>query len=489
VHDVLLAVDIGTTNVKGAIFPPEGSPASASKRISLEIDSALGTAEQDPEEIAQAVFSVIKELASKVHGRVGAVAFSSQMHALGTLSRSGRPKTKLLTYFDTRAAPLAREVEKVGYELYLETGCPPLHVYPLAKILYLKSRGAVESGDRFLLSAKDYVLLKLTGEHVLDLPTASGSQLLDVKRLRWSGLALSLAGLDESSLPRLVEGEEPLPVTREAAEQLGLPSGTPVYPGVSDAAANQLGVGATREGELAVNLGTSAAVRALSEQTIFDDERMRFFVYYAGKGRWLIGGAVNNGGIVLEWLASNFLQAEVEYARLASAPLGDLLDRVISSSPPGARGLVVLPFLAGGERFPVRSSAARGLIYGLSLAITRADIARAMLEGVAFTLRWIYSAMLERGVKKARLLRVGGGAASLRSWRQILADVFEASVCYSPGEESALKGLYTYIRGSEVEGCGEILEPSAEGVATYRRVFEEYVQLCELVKAAKWAWR
>lgn len=482
--EALLAIDVGTTNVKGVVFRPDAPPALSVKRIGHSIEPSTGAAEQNPEEIVRAVFSIVKELTPKAGARVGAIALSSQMHALGVLGKDGRPKTMLLTYFDTRAAKFVKEIEKVGYELYLETGCPPLHVYPLVKILYLKSRGVPAHGDRFLISAKDYVLLRLTGEHVLDLPTASGSQLLNVSRLRWSELALTLGGIDEDSLPRLVEGEEPLPLSPEAAGELGLPGDTVVYPGLSDAAANQLGVGANKEGELAVNLGTSAAVRVLSEQTTFDDERMRFFVYYAGRRKWLIGGAVNNGGIVLEWLSKNLLQAEVEYAKAASVPIGDLVDRVIMSSPPGARGLVALPFLAGGERFPVRNPAAKCLIHGLTLSHTRADIARALLEGVAFTLRWIYSAMQERGVRKAQLLRVGGGAASLRSWRQILSDVFETPLCYNPGEESALRGLYAYFSGSEVDYCSEVTKPSAR--AEYDKQFEEYVQLCELFRASKW---
>lgn len=485
--EALLAIDIGTTNVKGSLFLSGAPVASSSRRISLEMDTALGSAEQDPEEITQAVFSVIRELAPRAGGEGLSIALSSQMHALGVLGEDGKPRSKLLTYFDTRAAPLLKEVEKAGYDLYLETGCPPLHVYPLAKILLLKSRGVVGRGDRFLISAKDYVLLKLTGEHVLDLPTASGSQLLNVARLRWSSLALSLAGVDEESLPRLLEGSEALSLSPEAAEALGLPEETRVYPGLSDAAANQIGVGALEDVELAANLGTSAAVRVLTRKPFFDDERMRFFVYYAGGGRWLVGGAVNNGGIVLEWCLRSLAEAELEYSKLAGEHPLSILDKLLQRSPPGARGLLALPFVAGGERFPIRSPAARGVIYGLTYAHTRADIIRALAEGVVLNLKWIYTAMLERGARRASMVRVGGGAASLASWRQMLADVLGTPVCYMPGEDAALRGLQAYISGSPCRReCSELHQPSEAASRAYERVFEEYLRLCSTLRDTLW---
>lgn len=486
-REALLAVDIGTTNVKGSLFLSGVPVTSSSRRISLAIDPDLGSAEQDPEEIAQAVFSVIRELAPRAGDRALSIALSSQMHALGVIGEDGKPKSRLLTYFDTRAAPLLGEVEKAGYDLYLETGCPPLHVYPLAKILFLKSKGVIGRGDRFLISAKDYVALKLTGEHALDFSTASGSQLLNVTKLRWSSLALSLAGVEEEMLPRLLEGSEALSLSPEAAETLGLPEGTAVHLGLSDAAANQLGVGVEEDTELAANLGTSAAVRVLTRKPFFDDERMRFFVYYAGGGRWLVGGAVNNGGIVLDWCLRTLAEAELEYSKLAGDNPFNILDRLLQRSPPGARGLLALPFIAGGERFPIRSPAARGVIYGLTYAHTRADIVRALVEGVAFNLKWIYTAMLERGAKQASMVRVGGGAASLASWRQVLADVLGTPVCYTPGEDAALRGLQAYISGSLCRReCSELHQPSEHSSRIYERVFEDYLRLCSTLRSGSW---
>ncbi len=486
-REALLTVDIGTTNVKSSLFLSGVPVAHSSRRISLAMDPDLGSAEQDPDEIVQAVFSIVRELAPRAGDKSLSIALSSQMHALGVLGGDGKPRSKLLTYFDTRAALILKETEKVGYDLYLETGCPPLHVYPLAKILLLKSKGAVGRSDRFLISAKDYVLLKLTGEHVLDLPTASGSQLLDVTKLRWSSLALSLADVDEENLPRPLEGSEALHLSPEAAEALGLPEDTVVYPGLSDAAANQIGVGVEEDIELAANLGTSAAVRLLTRKPFFDDERMRFFVYYAGEGRLLVGGAVNNGGIVLDWCLRTLAEAELEYSKLAGEHPLAVLDKLLQRSPPGARGLIALPFIAGGERFPIRSPAARGVVYGLSYTHTRADIIRALVEGVTFNLKWIYTAMLERGAKRASTTRVGGGAASLASWRQILADILGTAVCYTPGEDAALRGLQAYISRSPCRReCSELHQPSEAAVRVYERVFEEYVRLCSALRGGSW---
>ena len=483
----LLAVDIGTTNVKGALFRIDdgGIVDSFKQSIHTYLDEKLGVAEQSPEEIHEAFKKVVAYFTRKYQAaNILSVFLSSQMHAFGVLSKDGKPVTNLLTYFDTRSKEFLPLVNRVGYELYRETGCPPLHIYPLVKALLARSRGWLKPADKLLLSAKDYVVLKATGVHALDLSTASGSQFLNIHSLKWSALALELGGIDESQLPELLEGaEKPLSVSREFAKATGLHEDVELYVGVSDASANQFGVGATRSDTLAVNLGTSAAVRFLIDKPILDNEKMRFFLYYAGKRKYLAGGAVNNGGIVLEWFIRSLGHAETEYSRTTGIDVYDLVDSLASTSPPGSNGLIALPFLLGGERFPIRNPDARGFIYGLQFRHRRSDVLRALMEGVAYTLRMIYDALLEHGLK-AEALKVGGSGAGLKTWRQIIADVFQAPVYWSGAIESTLLGSFIHFSAakglhSNISLSEDVTYPEEGNAEVYEEAYRRFLWLVE----------
>ena len=486
VKDLFLAVDIGTTNVKGAVFD-KGSIfplESISRRISLYTEEGKGVAEQDPDEILKAVIEVISFLARKYGGTsISTIFLTSQMHAFGILE-DGRPKTRLLTYFDTRSGEYLSRLEPIGYELYTRTGCPPLHVYPLLKILYAKDRGLIKHSDKLLISAKDYIILKMTGLHVLDLSTASGSQLVNTHNLKWDELALEVTGVEENQLPELIEGsKKPLPIDQDFASKVDIPSSVEVFAGVSDASANQVGVGSISNDTVAINLGTSAAVRFLTENPVFDDSKMRFFLYYAGNKRYLAGGAVNNGGIVVDWFLKRLGQLESEYASYTGQSLYEVINTLATSSPPGANGVIALPFLLGGERFPIRRPEAKAVFYGLQFHNTKSDILRSLLEGVVFTLKMIYDALSQKGLK-AKSVRVGGGGSSIPVWRQIIADVFQLPVFKMDIADSSLLGaLIHYLESQnihiELPHPSEVNEPSKANLEIYRARFEEFAKLVE----------
>ncbi len=487
-EDLLLAVDIGTTNIKGALFRIDDGKIIDyfSHNITTYSDGKIGIAEQDPREIYKVFEKVVSYFTKRGYSqRVNSVFLSSQMHAFGVLSKEGEPVTKLLTYFDTRSKDFLSMINAVGYELYRETGCPPLHVYPLAKILLARSKGWLKQTDKLLLSAKDYIILKTTGIHALDLSTASGSQLLNIHSLKWSTIALELGGIDESQLPELMEGsEKPLTVNSEFAKATGLPEDVEVYAGVSDASANQYGVGATSSDVIAINLGTSAAVRFLVEKPVLDDERMRFFLYYAGNRKYLAGGAVNNGGIVVEWFLRSLGRVETEYSRLSGIDVYRIIDHLASTSPPGSNGLIALPFLLGGERFPIRNPNAKCLLYGLQFHHGRNDILRALMEGVVYTLKMIYDALSEHGLK-ANLAKIGGSGSSSKTWRQIIADVFQIPVHKAEAIESTLLGAfihYSTARGAQpvLNFHEDITRPREENASVYREAYLHYLRLVEL---------
>ena len=487
-----MVVDIGTTNVKAGVFKQRSlRPETVhSKPISR---SSFG--EQDLREIANAVTDVMKGAVKSCLNRVDAVFFTSQMHGLAVISRKGEPISPLYTYLDTRSIASSERLEREhGLDIYKETGCPPLFIYPLVKILWLKEARAVKTGNvRFLVSAKDYVLLRLTGEHVTDISTASGSQMVNIKTRQWSRMALDIAGIDETMLPALLEGErEEIYIRKDAADDIGLSPEVPVYPGISDAAGHNFGVGVFGSDSLALNIGTSAAVRVASEHVVLDVPKMRIFNYYAGLGRWIIGGAVNNGGILIEWYRRNFAQPEEATARYLGVDVFSLIERGASLSPPFPKGLLIIPYLSG-ERFPVRDPRIRGVIYGVTLETTTYDVARALMEGLAFTLRWIYDALRENGIDPKEVRASGGGATS-ELWRQIIADVFNLPVVYVGTKDATLRGAaLVYLIANGYVDLKDLLERSEKGgwkvnipkhsnYLIYKRAYQLFKELYYLMR-------
>lgn len=486
---------MGTTNVRSLLFDGEGRVLAQSFRELRIYSPRRGWAEEEPEEIYRATLQTMRDAvkgSGLPAGDVAAVGFSAQMHGVTMVDGDGKPLTRLLTWLDTRAAP---QCEKLGqmmdaYELYRRTGCPPLFIYPLAKVLWMRENmPGPYARCRRVLSAKDYIVQRMLGEACVDHSVAAGSQMLNIHDLRWDGKILEAAGLDMDRLPSLRDGVEAVAeLPRSVAGQTGLRAGTPVVLGASDGALSSVGLGSVGEGVAAVNLGSSGAIRVVSERPLIDRSReMRFFCYYVARGRWLPGGAVNNAGTVLRWFRDNFGQPEVKAAKRQGADPYEVITEEAASVPPGAGGVIMVPFLAG-ERFPVRDPEARGVVAGLTLAHGRAHVIRALMEGVVFTLRWIMEAMEEQGIAVDEV-RVSGGGARSRVWRQILADVLGKTVVHTGVEEASALGaamlaaislgLYRDL-GEASRGMirvRELHEPRLENHRRYGEIFRKYKEL------------
>jgi gluconokinase len=431
----VLAVDIGTTNVKAAVVDENGKVLHAASRELTLISPEPGAAEHSPREILAAV-----EETSKLAARgfeVDAVALSCYQHGLMVVDSRCEPLTNALTHMDWRAARYVAEVEKRcdPTELYRRTGCPPLFVYALPKILWLKSERPGFAAARFLL-VKDFVIAKAVGEPYVDYGNASGSQLFNIRELRWDDLALEVAGLSEEQLAEPVEGSETLcELPGAGAELFSVKPGTPLVPGTFDGAAQNLGLGAEGPEEAVLNLGTTAVVRLLGRTPVLDEKGMRTFCYYAAAGRWAFGGSTNNGGSVLRWLRDALGGLEVAAAETLGADPYDLLCAEAERAPPGSSGLVFIPFMAG-ERFPFRDPYARGVLLGLRYDHRKPHVVRAFMEGVAMVVRAIAEALADLGFKPARLLGCGGGLRS-RLWAAIVASSTRTPVARVRGGEHA----------------------------------------------------
>ena len=445
-YPLFLGIDLGTTNVRSFIFDEKGEVLGRAFRKLRIYRSKPGMAEEDPEEIWSATLETMREslMTTRIPAdEISMISFSAQMHGMAMTERDGSPLTRLLTWLDRRAATQSKKLGQImdSYEIYSRTGCPLLFTYPLAKILWVRDN-MPEKFDRCykVLSAKDYVIYRMFGEPYIDRSLASGTQLLNIHKLEWDEKILEIADINEEKLPTLSNETEIIgELPREIAELTGLKRGTPVIPGGSDGALSNIGLGAVEKGVAAVNIGTSGAMRMLSDKPFIDEHRdARFFCYYATLNNWLPGGAISNAGIILRWLRDTFGQPEVEEAKKRGVDPYELILEKAGTVEPGADGLLMLPFFAG-ERFPIRDSNARGVLFGLTLSHHKAHIARAVLESIIYTLRWIMETLEAHGAAIEEV-RIGGGGARSAIWRQIQADVLGKPLVHTKVEEASALG-------------------------------------------------
>ncbi len=487
----VLTVDIGTTNVKAAVVDERGRILKVSSRELKLLTPEPGAAEHSPQEIVRAVGETAKLAAKRLE--VDAVALTCYQHGLMLVDREGRPITNALTHMDSRSGPYAARVEELcdPRELYERTGCPPLFVYALPKILWFKARRPnIAREAKYFLLVKDYLVLNAVGEPYIDYGNASGSQLFNIRQLRWDDLALEIAGIAEDRLATPAEGAEVLCLLKgRGAELFGVNPGTPLVLGTFDGAGQNFGYLIEKPELAVVNLGTTAVLRALAREPLLDIKGMRVFCYYAAAGRWAFGGSTNNGGSVLRWFRDVLGAPETIVASLLEMSPYDLLTREAELAPPGSGGLMFLPFMAG-ERFPFRDPYSRGVLLGLRYDHRKCHIVRAFMEGVAMVLKSILLVLEELGVAPKVLVGGGGGLRS-RLWAEIIANATCKQLLKVRGGEyasnkgaaalafkalGAVKNLQELGWELEVE---ERVTPRPELCALYKELYREFMEAYE----------
>ncbi|MEM4638934.1 MAG: gluconokinase [Thermofilum sp.] len=490
----VLAVDIGTSTIKAAVVDfDRGILASASEEIPLTRPEP-GAAEHDPQLLLNKFKSVVSRVAVE---EVEALALSGYLFGLVPLGKGGTPLSGVITWLDRRPAEaVSRILERVSpRELYEKTGCPPLGIYQLAKIVWLRERKekTYREAEAFL-DAKGFIVYNLLGEKLMDRSSASGSQLLNIRKLEWEYELLEELGVDAEKLPELedsvkVVGEIPA----DRARELGLRSSTSLVLGVFDGAAVSVGEGALGRGVASSHLSTSTMLRVAHSEPLVDRfDEMRFQTYYLFDGVWLPGGAVNSAGVVLRWFRDNMGQVERMVARTTGLDPYDLLAREAEAAPPGSGGLLFLPYISG-ERFPTFGNYATGVLFGLKEHHTRSHVVRSFMEGVMLNLRLVAEALRENGLQFSEVRVTGGGARS-RLWLQIMADVLEVPVKASVKGDAALWGtsllalkatgsISDVARAAEEKFTPDLeVKPDEENTAVYREAFRKFEKLLSAVK-------
>jgi gluconokinase len=392
------------------------------------------------------------------------MSIGGALHSLIALDGSGNPLSGVLTWADGRAVAQGESIKKgnLARRLYEQTGCPPHGMYPLYKIMWFRD----EMPDLFrktarFVSAKEYIFHHLTGEYMVDYGLAAGSGMLNIHNFTWNELSLELAGIKRQHLSELCP---PLSIFRrlnpQIAEKMGIPAETTLVLGSSDALNSSLGAGVVHPWQATCMVGTSGALRIITPRPILD-RASRSWCYAVDKDRWLVGGAINNGGVVLSWWRDTLSQ--VFHGRSEKQPLTfEDLTALAQKAGIGAEGLVCLPFFAG-ERSPNWNLNARAMFFGLSLEHRLEHLTRAILEGIAFRLKSIYDVLNEISGEITEIRTSGGFTQSL-FWPQIIADVLNQSLFIPSWTETSNLGAAIWA----MLGAGAI--HSLEDTASFNSV-------------------
>ncbi|MBS1007613.1 gluconokinase [Leuconostoc suionicum] len=491
--EYMVGVDIGTTSTKAVLFDDKNVVvASANKSYALYRDLP-DMAEEDLNELFEALISalaeVVRDAGLSKGNKIAAVSFSSAMHSLIAFDEAWKPLTRAITWADTRAVEYTEELKAngLGEQIYKNTGTPIHPMAPLSKLLWLKSEHAdIYHKAAHYLGIKEYLFHRLFGSNKMDISIASGTGLFNIFNLDWDEQALEVTGVKKEQLPLPVEPYEyENNMLEKYAALIGIPANTPFVYGAGDGPLSNLGVNAVKPGVAAITIGTSGAIRVVSDQPVIDPKG-RTFTYALDKDNWVVGGPVNNGGDVFRWARDNMFDAEKSTAALLGKDSYDLLTEIAERIPAGSEGLIFHPYL-GGERAPIWDANARGSFFGLNHGHTRAHMLRAVLEGITFNV-FMVSLALEEVVGGLKSIQATGGFARSPLWRQMFADIFEQPVTVPEAFESgalaavivAQKALGKIDSLYEIEkyvGASNTYMPEPKNFEAYRELAPIFIRL------------
>lgn len=475
--EVVLGVDIGTTATKVVAVDAGGHTLAVARRPYPLDEPRPGEAVQDPDAIHRAAREAMAEAggAARAAGAtVRGIAFSSAMHGLMAVDEAGRALTPLITWADERATDQADRLRASadGLALQRRTGTPVHPMSPLTKLMWFAEREPALFGRASRWAGiREHLLAGLCGEWLVDVSLASGTGLMSLLTEDWDDRALQLAGIDARQLSTLVPTTTVVHGLRqEPAASLGLDARVAVIVGAGDGPLANLGIGAVRPGVAACSIGTSGAIRVAVDRPAVDAGG-HVFCYALAHQRWVIGGAVNNGGVVLPWLAGIIGED-------ARDPAGAVLE-LAARAPVGSAGLMMLPQLFG-ERAPHWTTDARGAWVGLTHAHGREHLARAALEGICLQLAVVLDSVRDAGVAVHEVRGTGGFARS-PFWRQLLADVLGSEVRYVADVEgssvgAALLGWHALGRIESLDAAAsmnrvvEVRSPDPHAAGVYGRL-------------------
>ncbi len=492
----MLGVDIGTTSTKAVLFSENGKVIQTENIGYPLYTPDISTAEQDPEEIFQAVLQAISSI-TKHHSekKPAFISFSSAMHSVIAMNKDNQALTPCITWADNRSEAWAHKikVEFNGHEVYKRTGTPVHPMSPLSKIAWIvNDRPEIAVKAKKYIGIKEFIFHRFFNQYVVDHSLASCMGMMNLKTLNWDEEALKIAGVTPDHLSELV------PTTRvftncnvDLAKQIGIDPKTPFVIGASDGVLSNLGVNAIGKGEIAVTIGTSGAIRTIIDKPQ-TDEKGRIFCYALTEKHWVIGGPVNNGGMVLRWIRDELASSEVETAKRLGIDPYNVLTKIAERVRPGADGLLFHPYLAG-ERAPLWNPDVRGSFFGLTMSHKKEHMIRAALEGVIYNLYTVFLALTECMDGPVTRIQATGGFARSDVWRQMMSDIFASEVVVPESYESSclgacILGLYATGKINSFEIVSDMIgstfkhTPDETAIKEYRQLLPIFINISRVLE-------
>ncbi|HLV08604.1 MAG TPA: FGGY-family carbohydrate kinase, partial [Halanaerobiales bacterium] len=397
---------------------------------------------------------------------------------------NGNPLRRSIIWADQRSVKQAEKlIGKVGAEkVYNLTGHRASPSYSVEKIMWIMdNQPEIYEKTYKFIHAKDYIVNKLTGEFVTDYSDASGMNLYDINKKQWSPEIISAIGLDKDKLPEVRSSFDVIgKVSKVVAEEVGLKAETPVVLGSGDGAAAGVGAAVVKEGSAYNYIGSSSWIALATEKPILDSEQQTFNWIHMDHNMYMPCGTMQTAGASYNWLKNTLCQIEQQAAKNLGLSVYELMDLSVEESETGANNLLYLPYLMG-ERSPHWNPNAKGAFVGLTLKHDKKDIIRAVLEGVSFNLK-IISEIFENKIDFSKIRVIGGGAKG-RTWRKIMADIYNKEVLMPKILEEATSlgaaiaggvGVGIYSGVEVAEELNPVIErelPDQENVKKYQKLY------------------
>jgi gluconokinase len=489
---VIIGVDIGTSGTKAIALTHQGEVVGNTYVAYNPLPGKPGHHELDPEVLYQAVITCIEGTAEQVRtlgGMLTAVSFSTAMHSLIAVDANGNALTNVITWADARSVAYAEALKGTpeGHEIYLHTGTPIHPMSPLCKLMWLR----VHQPDVFttahkFIGIKEFIFYRFFGQYLVDHSIASATGLFDIHKKNWYEPALKVAGVTSERL------SQPVPTTytirnlkKPYPERLAGVGEALFVIGASDGCLANLGSFATEPGDVAITIGTSGAVRMITT-TPAADNRERIFNYILTDNRYVSGGAINNGVVLLKWYTEHFLQKTFTGAH----DLNWFLQQA-AQAPAGADGLLFLPYILG-ERAPVWDADAKGVFLGVHAGHTQAHFMRAIIEGINYALYQV-AASVQETIGAVQNIYGSGGFINAPLWLQWLTNLFGREIkVISSDDASAVGAAMLGLQATDILPISESAPvflnkqqymPDMEMHKRYQRYYAVYAGLYDKLKA------
>jgi xylulokinase len=491
---------VGTGGTRALVMDHAGAViASASAEHANFASPKPGWAEQDPRDWWRASGEAVRKALQTSSIRpedIECVGFSGQMHGAVLLDSADKVVRPAIIWCDQRSEAQSNELLEIfGRDTIIRLTCnPPLTNFTLTKLLWVRENEPSNwKRAAHVMLPKDYVRFRLTGERAIDMADASGTLMLDVANRRWSKEVLNKTEIPEKMLPALSESPQVCGrVSADGAVATGLKAGTPVVAGAGDQAAGAVGMGIARAGAVSATIGTSGVVFAATDRPALDPQGRLHTFCHAIPGRWHVMGVTQAAGLSLRWFRDQFgVQAHGRNGSQQGPQAGsqkkdpyDVLADEAAGVPAGSDGAFWVPYLMG-ERTPHLDPNARAAMVGLTASHTRAHVIRAVMEGVAFSLKDTFTIFDEMKIPVTSI-RLGGGGARSPLWRQIQADVYGHEVEIVAAEEGAAYGA-AILAGvgaggwkSVDDACDRVvkvakrIEPNAAALKAMQAAYQTY---------------